>query len=781
MVISMEHDIVGINEIADMAGVSRQVVVNWRSRAADFPLPLQELASGPVFRRMQIRAWLTRNNRKLDKLQEGPNFSSRLKSFRGDSDELSVCIQQVVDSLESQATSDDRPGMLLGKIQSGKTRAFIGVIAGAFDKDFDIALVLTKGTKTLSEQTVKRLHSDLYEFIAEDELMVLDIMKLPGKLTRSELRRKIVIVAKKQKQNLIRLIEFMEVQNLLKKKVLIIDDEADLASVRFTRKRGDASVTQGTIADQIDELRAKSSGIAFLQVTATPYSLYLQPEDYSNATSGENYVFKPKRPAFTELLPIHGGYVGGNDYFGGFDDNDPRSRLIVEVSSQEQDALRKPDHRRISQDKVLDSPNTVGIRRAISTFVVASGIRQWQQRENGEKEQKYSMIIHNDVSRAAHSWQDQVIDWIFQEIVKAAEERPNSLRPMFDEAFKDLTESVQANNGGLPSSDEAFDIFIDALQNDDIVVEKVNSDNDVMALLDDKAELRLRTPYNIFVGGNILDRGITIPNLISFYYGRNPRTMQADTVLQHSRMYGNRSRDDLAVTRLYTSRAVYDRLFTINGFENSLRTAFETGAHDKGVVFIQTDDAKNVRPCAPNKVQLSHLVSVSPKTLLLPSDFQTIAGSKMAKIQASLDKLIEPSWRDTGKFYSISESDAVEIINTIQRSMVFDGIEFEWDAMRGLIKYYCEIDEDADGQILLLAETGRRLDRAKSGDKSGRSILGPVLRRKVLAEPRTKPALILLQQEGGRERGWSAHSFWWPVLAAPTDSEPCVYARKVAS
>lgn len=50
----------------------------------------------------------------------------------------------------------------------------------------------------------------------------------------------------------------------------------------------------------------------------------------------------------------------------------------------------------------------------------------------------------------------------------------------------------------------------------------MNSDKDVMALLDTQAELKLRTPFNIYVGGNILDRGITIPNLIAFYYGRNP-------------------------------------------------------------------------------------------------------------------------------------------------------------------------------------------------------------------------------------------------------------------
>ena len=55
-----EDDLVGINEIAEMAKVSRQVIANWRSRMADFPKPLVDLASGPVFRRSLVRAWLRR-------------------------------------------------------------------------------------------------------------------------------------------------------------------------------------------------------------------------------------------------------------------------------------------------------------------------------------------------------------------------------------------------------------------------------------------------------------------------------------------------------------------------------------------------------------------------------------------------------------------------------------------------------------------------------------------------------------------------------------------------
>jgi Z1 domain len=686
------------------------------------------------------------------------DFYPRLREKRKDDDALANCIERVVNQLEDMSTAGDSPGMLLGKIQSGKTRGFVGVIARAFDRGFDIALVLTKGTKTLSAQTVARLSADFSEFIEEDELLVLDIMKLPGKLTRSELSRKIVIVAKKQSQNLTRLIDFIEANEALKnRRVLLIDDEADLASVRLRR-----------IAEKI----------AFLQVTATPYSLYLQPDAYE--ASG-NFVFKPKKPAFTELLPIHGGYVGGDDYFGGFDEDDSRHYLFVEVNPQEQDSLRKPDKRRIRPETVLENPNTIGLRRAILTFVLAVCVRRWQQHEAGEKKRKYAMIIHNDTQKKAHAWQDQVIDWIFDAILAGAESAPQSLRPLFDAAFDNLTLSVLADKGRMPPRDEAFALVIDALQSDDVVRERVNSDSDVMALLDDKAELKLRTPYNIYVGGNILDRGITIPNLISFYYGRNPRTMQADTVLQHSRMYGDRNRLDLAVTRFYTSQDVFGRLFTINSFEGALRDAFETGAHDRGVVFIQADATRRVRPCAPNKLLLSDVVAVKSDGLLVPTGFQTAKGPTMTSAQAELNKLLKPSRRDARTFVEIERSLALAIIDQVEKTMIFNDVEFEWNAMRSLIDYYSDIRVGGDGRVLLMAEEGRRLNRVNSGDKSGLSILGTVLRSEVLGVSRPKPALVLLQQEGSKDLGWTGYKFWWPIFVAPSNVEPCVFASKTAA
>ena len=58
------------------------------------------------------------------------SFYSRLRDTRKDDDELAACIDRFVK--EDESMTGNQP-MLLGKIQSGKTRAFVGVIARAFD------------------------------------------------------------------------------------------------------------------------------------------------------------------------------------------------------------------------------------------------------------------------------------------------------------------------------------------------------------------------------------------------------------------------------------------------------------------------------------------------------------------------------------------------------------------------------------------------------------------------------------------------------------------------
>lgn len=54
----MDRALVGVAEIAKLSGVTPQAVTNWRRRHADFPEPLAELKSGPVWWNIDIVRWL---------------------------------------------------------------------------------------------------------------------------------------------------------------------------------------------------------------------------------------------------------------------------------------------------------------------------------------------------------------------------------------------------------------------------------------------------------------------------------------------------------------------------------------------------------------------------------------------------------------------------------------------------------------------------------------------------------------------------------------------------
>lgn len=712
------------------------------------------------------------------------SFYGRLSAARGnDSPELTLCVQNVVRKLINEETNAQRPGMLLGKIQSGKTRGFLGVIAEAFDNQFDIAIVLTKGTKTLSNQTMARFKKDFGAFLEEDSVSLFDIMSMPAKLTGSERNRKLIFIAKKQKDNLSRILKlFSETHpDLSDKRVLLVDDEADTASVRFTKKKQSETIEQGRIADQMDEMRRQIDRISYLQVTATPYALYLQPDEYGE--DGVNFVFLPKRPCFTELLPIHDAYVGGSDYFGTFEFDDPRAYLYVEVSEDEQNTLRSLDGRSVREDRVFSNTKIRVFRQSLVSFITAAIIRRRQQAFAGDKRlSKYAMVVHNDVQKSAHKFQGELVDSLLAAFRADASAGGAQLRKIFDAAFGDLRLSVEADGGTTPGSDSVFRELCEALQGDDVVVSEVNSDNDVAALLNADAELHLRTPFNIFIGGNILDRGITIPNLISFYYGRNPKKMQADTVLQHSRMYGARNHRDLAVTRFYTSRGVYERLETIDKFESALRKAFETGAHDRGVAFIQRDADRRIVPCAPNKILMTDTVSIGSGGRLLPVRFQMHPMSHIKGHVASVDALTPVSCIDTNEPALCDTSTAHEILSLIAKTMDVSATNWDWRALSAVIDYFCRLTAEGDhrDKIWVSAYTGRSIERTRAG---GRFSNAPdTKQQRDIAETyaRDIPMLLLFKQEGRKTQGWTDQAFWWPVLIAPHDAMPCIYAADVS-
>src|SRR5437588_6342159 len=64
-----ESELLGISDIARLAGVSRNVVANWRTRHSDFPTPAAEPTAGPVFRRDDVAEWLAKRRPEKAKIQ----------------------------------------------------------------------------------------------------------------------------------------------------------------------------------------------------------------------------------------------------------------------------------------------------------------------------------------------------------------------------------------------------------------------------------------------------------------------------------------------------------------------------------------------------------------------------------------------------------------------------------------------------------------------------------------------------------------------------------------
>ncbi|KGX87599.1 hypothetical protein N784_15235 [Pontibacillus litoralis JSM 072002] len=718
-------------------------------------------------------------------IQKNGHFYSTLAAYLDYNAAMKHCIYETVENLVAKSTTVEKPGMLLGNIQSGKTRTFIGVIGMAFDNEYDMAIVLTKGTKALAKQTYERLHSEFASFAEDDQLQVFDIMQMPDYLSSYERNQKLIFVVKKQKQNLARLHEllFDTYPELARKRILMIDDEADYASIGFEKTKKEATDIR-TIAGQIDGLRHQLVYCSFLQVTATPYSLYLQPETIQ---VHEHKTFQPIRPAFTSLVPIPNTYIGGKFYF---EESEERgslaSYLHEEIANHELVVLKKEDRRRFKIEHVLKSDKITTLRNSVVQFLIGGYMRRIQQQEKNERLSKYAFIIHTEINKVAHGWQEQVIVAMITALERAAVHEQPFLTTMLQDAYSSLVESMKQffSLEEIPSFQQVQYEVTRALVEGHILVSKVNSEKQVEQLLDDKGELKLRTPLTIFIGGQILDRGITVRNLIGFYYGRNPRTFQQDTVLQHSRMYGYRSFADLTVTRFYTTQSIFQVMKQIHEFDTALRDAFELGGHNAGVVFIRKDEQDRIIPCSPNKLLLSKTTTLKPYKRLLPIGFQTGYQTYIKKSVGEIDRKLRKV--KDGKPTLVKVKAVSAILRTIAKTIEMeDGYHWDVEAMIAAIEYLSNQsdDERLKGKVWLITRFDRNIARF---DQNGRFISAPdtpgtgggeaAIAKQVA---KTIPAIILLRQKGEKEKGWRDAPFWWPIAITPQKTEATIFANEL--
>lgn len=696
-------------------------------------------------------------------ITNGEFYSLKKKEYNSKTEK---CIFDTVKKLE---TIGDKPLMMLGKIQSGKTKSFIGVISLAFDNGYDLAVVLTKNSNALAKQTTARMRQEFEAFKDEDLVQIFDIMCIPKDMNKFELEQKLIIVVKKEKNNIPKLMNFIEKYALNEsKKCLIIDDEADFCSIGYEKNKEKDDFDLRKIANQINDLRLQLT-CKFIQVTATPYSLYLQPDEIS--LSDKEIV--PVKPTDTILVPYGEGYIGG-DYYFDREKNSIGEYLYEAIDENELIILKSTDRRKFKEEDILFSDKVKGLRSAIINFIVGGCIRIIQNGGHAKgKKNKFSFIIHTETGKAAHNRQENLISELLEQLVIEANNNSDLFKNFFEESYNKLSESINEYGFTIPSLEEVLSMSRDALINEWITKAVVNSENDINTLLDDDGQLKLRSPLNIFIGGQILDRGITIANLIGFYYGRSPQKMQQDTVLQHSRMYGYRSKEDLAVTKFYTTKDLYERMVKINEFDSRLREEFEEGKFDNGVVFISKDNNGRIIPCSPQKILISNTQVLKGGKTVTPVGFQTGYKTYISKYINNIDKILKSYNKGEikGK-YKIPVEAAITIIDNVYKSIEIENSNcINKEAFISLIKYlsknYINVYCGVDREINRLRKTSRYYsDMPYNRDND-------LKQAKEMAE--TEPTLMLMKQKGQKDKGWNDAEFYWPVLVIQKDVNTSVF------
>jgi hypothetical protein len=258
-------------------------------------------------------------------------------------------------------------GIVIGKVQSGKTSNFISLTALAFDNGYSHVVVFGGTKKVLVKQNSDRINE---YFNGMDEVAVLNTTDHRAILTEHavsqfiRMGKKVIIVALKRpaQVDLIR-------KNIFSGTVLstiptlIIDDEGDEASLNTLVGKGGKSSTYLAI----ERLKNVLPRHCFVSVTATPQAnLLINSMDFLS-------------PEFGVLVEPGKGYCG-LDVF-----HSPDSCYIVEIPETE--------------GSLLDPGIPKSFYSALATFFIACGIFSARGCEPGEK---LSMLIHPSQKKVDH-------------------------------------------------------------------------------------------------------------------------------------------------------------------------------------------------------------------------------------------------------------------------------------------------------------------------------------------------------------------------------------------
>lgn len=493
----------------------------------------------------------------------------------------------------------DKRGLVVGQVQSGKTSNYTGLICKAADAGFKLIIVLAGIHNNLRSQTQLRLDEGFLGFDTQTDRVnrerrrnigvgnidnTLIVHPLTSSLENGDFRaatanagltnfnttEPILAVVKKNAGVLNRLYQWLNAQSvqmpdgtrtIRNKSLLLIDDEADNASIN-TRPENDGTTRINGLIRDILRLFGKSGYVGY---TATPFANIFIP-------ISEDDLF-PRD--FIINLPAPSNYVGPDKVFGFEpleDDEGPDSVLPIVNRVNDYHSFL-PDN---EKDTLTDVPDS--LKLAIKCFILTCTIRRFR----GQSYSHNSMLVH--VSRLI-TWQRRVKDLVestFNFYRRGIEMNVpgimNEMRQAFCEDSGGYRSYVTTSLQVLKSEIANIDPHIQAHKWEEIapllneaasriIVREINGGSaDALNYYDHQNGLSV-----IAIGGDKLSRGLTLEGLSVSYYLRASRMY--DTLMQMGRWFGYRP-GYVDLCRLFISRELNEWFCHITLASQQLRDEF---------------------------------------------------------------------------------------------------------------------------------------------------------------------------------------------------------------
>jgi len=449
----------------------------------------------------------------------------------------------------------DRRGMVMGHVQSGKTANYIGVVTKAADAGYRVIIIIAGLQNKLRDQTQRRVDEGFIGFSSTAgprrqslKQTVLGVGRYdsrfrPSAFTTSHrdfhkgiaeslnvplqnLRQPAVFVIKKNPSTLRNLIDWLKTHNAqlgtdtIREPMLLIDDEADNASINIKHRMDEISRINGQIRELLD-LFERSNYVGY---TATPFANIFIDPDSEDQMAGHDLF--PR--GFIVSLDPPTNYFGAARVFG-----DSADTVLRDVDDHE-DLLptsHKIDH------VVTGLPES--LEEAIRVFVLARAIRL----ARGQDRSHNSMLVN--VSRFV-AVQQQVRNEIQAFVDRISSSvRINGARPV-NEALEDpeIAELRRVYHEHYDSVCGKSWSQLQALLHASVSAVSIVEINSRAAGSLDYSEYEASGLNVIAVGGLSLSRGLTLEGLTVSYFLR--RSMMYDTLFQMGRWFGYRDGyDDL--------------------------------------------------------------------------------------------------------------------------------------------------------------------------------------------------------------------------------------------